>query len=188
VPERPAVDLVTITQEIGRRGLVRKGADDLLGGPVGGGVLGDIEVDDPSAVMGEDDEDEEDAEASGGHGEEVDGDQVADMVGEERPPGLRGSGGSPGHEPGNCAFGDFDAELQELSVDAGCTPQRIRCGHFSDEGSDLGIDGRAAAGPAAGQLGPVVAEASALPSQDGVGRHDDQSLFPAAPDAGERDP
>jgi hypothetical protein len=45
-------------------------------------------------VVGEHDEDEEDAEASGGYGEEVDGDQVADVVGEERPPGLRGAGGA----------------------------------------------------------------------------------------------
>ena len=92
VPELLTVDLVTIAEEIGRRGLVREGVHDLLGGPGGGGVLGDVEVDDPPAVVGEHDEDEEDAEASGGHGEEVDRDQVADVVGEERPPGLRGLG------------------------------------------------------------------------------------------------
>src|SRR5688572_32426392 len=112
-----------------------------------------MEVDDPSAVVGEHDEHEEEAEASGGHGEDVDGDQVADMVGGERPPGLRGAGGSPGHEPGNGALGDVDTELQELSVDAGRTPQRIRCGHLSDEGSKLSIDGRAASGGPGGQLG-----------------------------------
>ena len=55
-------------------------------------MLGDVEVDDAPAVVGEHDEDEEDAQAGGGHGEEVDGDQVADVVGEERPPGLRGRG------------------------------------------------------------------------------------------------
>jgi hypothetical protein len=96
--------------------------DDLLGGPVGGGVLGHVEVDDPPVVVGEDDEDEQDAEASGGHGEEVDGDQVADMVGEERPSGLRGLGAPLGHEPGDGALGDVDAELQELPVDAKRTP------------------------------------------------------------------
>jgi hypothetical protein len=40
------------------------------------------------AVVSEHDENEEDAEASGGHGEEVDRDQVVDVVSEERPPGL----------------------------------------------------------------------------------------------------
>jgi hypothetical protein len=42
------------------------------------------------AVVGEHDEDEEDAQAGGGHGEEIDRDQVPGMVGEERPPSLGG--------------------------------------------------------------------------------------------------
>ena len=45
MPKRRTVDLVTVTQEIGRRGVVREGLHDLLGGPVGGGALGHGEVD-----------------------------------------------------------------------------------------------------------------------------------------------
>ena len=74
VPKWLTVDSVAVAEEIGRGGLVREGVHDLLGGPGGGGMLGDAEVDDPPAVVGEHDEDEEDAEASGGHGEEVDRD------------------------------------------------------------------------------------------------------------------
>ena len=81
VPERLAIDLVTIAEEVGRRGVVREGVDDLLGGPGGGGMLGDVEVDDAPAMVGEHDEDEQHAQARGGHGEEIDGDQVPDMVG-----------------------------------------------------------------------------------------------------------
>src|SRR5262245_1195726 len=55
-------------------------------------MLGQVEVDDPPAVVGEHNEDAEDAKASGGRCEEVDGDQVGEMVGEKRPPGLRGLG------------------------------------------------------------------------------------------------
>jgi hypothetical protein len=43
-------------------------------------------------VVAKDDKDEQDTEACGGHGEKVDRDQVGDMVGEERAPGLRGLG------------------------------------------------------------------------------------------------
>ena len=53
-------------------------------------MLGNVEVDDPPAVVGEHDEDEEDAEASGGHGEEIERDQVPDVIGQERAPRLRG--------------------------------------------------------------------------------------------------
>jgi hypothetical protein len=188
MPELVAVDSVTITQEIGRRGLVREGVHDLLSGPGGGGMLGHIEVDDAPAVVSEHDEDDEDAQASGRHGEEIGRDQVADVVGEERPLGLRGLGAPLGHEPGDGALGDTDAELQELPVDARGTPQGIRRGDFPNEGSDLGIDGRAASGGPSRELGPVLAEAAALPAQDRVGRDDDQRLPPAGPGSGQPDP
>ena len=45
-------------------------------------------MDDPSPVVGEHDEDEEDAQARGGDGADIEGDQVPDVVGEDRPPGL----------------------------------------------------------------------------------------------------
>jgi hypothetical protein len=82
---------------------------------------------------------------NGGHCKEIDRDQVADVVGEERPPGLRGLGTTLGHEAGDGPLGDDDAELQELPVDAGSSTQGIRRGHFPDEGGDLGADGWAAA-------------------------------------------
>jgi hypothetical protein len=52
----------------------------------------------------------------------------------------------------------------------------------------LGVDGRATSARGPRELGPVLAEATPLPSQDGVGRHDDQRLSPASPDSGEPDP
>ena len=69
-------DVVTIAQEIGRRGIVREGVHDLLGRPGGHGMVGHVEVQDAPAIVGEHDEDEEDAEPSGGHREEIEGDQV----------------------------------------------------------------------------------------------------------------
>jgi hypothetical protein len=41
------------------------------------------------AMVGEHDEDKEHTQAGAGDGEEIDGDDVPDMVGEERAPGLR---------------------------------------------------------------------------------------------------
>jgi hypothetical protein len=77
VAELLAIHPVTIAQEISGSGVVQERGDDLLGGPVGGGVLGHVKVDDPPAVVGEHDEDEQDALARGGHREEVDGDAVS---------------------------------------------------------------------------------------------------------------
>jgi hypothetical protein len=118
MPEVFAVDPVSIAQEIGRRGVVRESVHDLLGGPVGGGALGHVEVDDAPAMVSEHDEDEEDAQAYGRHHEEIEGDQIADMVGEERPPRLGRRGAPLGKQSGDGALGHIDAELEELTMDS----------------------------------------------------------------------
>jgi len=55
LPKSETVDAIAIAEEIGRRGVVREGVDELLGGPGGGGMLGDVEVDDAPVVVGEHD-------------------------------------------------------------------------------------------------------------------------------------
>jgi hypothetical protein len=92
MPKVLTVDAIAVAEEVARRRVVWGAVHDLLGGALSSGVLRCIEVDGAPAVVGEHDEDEQDAEASGGHGEEVDRDQVAAVVSEERPPGLRGLG------------------------------------------------------------------------------------------------
>jgi hypothetical protein len=86
--EHVTVDRVAIAEEVGRGGVVREGVHDLLGRPGSGGMLGDIEMDDSSAMMSEHDENEEYTQACRGNREEIEGDKISDMVGEERPPGL----------------------------------------------------------------------------------------------------
>jgi hypothetical protein len=81
LPERATGDRVAVTEQVGRDRVVRKGVDDLLGCPHGRGMLGHVEVDDAPAVLGEDDEDEEHSQARGGHGGEIDRDEVAGVVG-----------------------------------------------------------------------------------------------------------
>jgi hypothetical protein len=82
--EMATIDRIAIAEEIGRGGVVREGLHDLLGGPSSRGMLGDVEVQDSTPRVREDDQDEEHMQARGGNGEEVDRHQVADVVGEER--------------------------------------------------------------------------------------------------------
>jgi hypothetical protein len=53
---------------------------------------------------------------------------------------------------------------------------------------DLGIDGRATSGRPAGEPGPVLAKAAALPAQHGRRSDDDQRLPPPGPDSGQAGP
>ena len=141
LPKGVAVDRVSIAEEVGWRGVVRERLDDLLGGPGRGGMLGHVEVQDAPPMVGEHDQDEEDAQVSGGHGEEVDRDQVADVVGEERAPGLRRRGAPLRDQPGDGALGHVDSELQEFAMDSGGAPQGIGRGHSRDQGADFGVTG-----------------------------------------------
>jgi hypothetical protein len=121
-----AVDAVAIAKEIRRCAVVRESLHDLLGGPVSGGVLGYVEVDDAPTMVSEHDQNEEDVQARGGNREEIERDQVADMVGQERSPGLRRLGRPLRHEPGDGALGHVDAELQEFAMDARGSPEGLR--------------------------------------------------------------
>ena len=70
-----------------------------------------VEVDDTPAMVGEHDEDKEHPQARGGHREEIEGEDVPDMVGEER--ARRGC--APLREQArDGALGDIDPELEEL--------------------------------------------------------------------------
>jgi hypothetical protein len=73
------VDRVSIPEEVSRRRVLRKGLDQLARCPDGGGVIGDVEVEEFAAIVAEDDEDEEQAEGEGGDHEEVDGNDVVDV-------------------------------------------------------------------------------------------------------------
>jgi len=53
LPEDVAIDRVPIAEEVGWRAVVRKRLHDLLGRPGGGTMLGDVEVDHPSPMVGE---------------------------------------------------------------------------------------------------------------------------------------
>jgi hypothetical protein len=109
-------------------------------------MLGDIEMDDSSAMMSEHDENKQHAELGGGNREEIEGDEIPDMVGEERPPSLGWWCAPRRHQPGNGALREVEAELEELSMDAWRTSEGIRVGHAPDQSLDLCVDGRAISG------------------------------------------
>jgi hypothetical protein len=57
-PERVSVDGIAISHKPARRGVVRKGVDDLLGRPCGCWMFGDRQVDDSAAMVTEEHEHE----------------------------------------------------------------------------------------------------------------------------------
>ncbi len=79
-PEVAAVDTIAVADEKTWSFLVREGVDDLLGGLFGVGIRGDIEVDDPPAVVAKHDEDVQHTEGHGRHDEEIAGGDVGQVI------------------------------------------------------------------------------------------------------------
>jgi hypothetical protein len=98
---------------------------------------------------------------------------------------MPGGRGAPlWKQPGDRTLGHVDSELKEFAMDSGRSPERIGAGHFSDEGDDLGADRRASHQAPSRELGPVLAEAVPMPTEDGVWGHYDEGLPPLCPRAG----
>ncbi len=89
-PSKPiAIDLVTVAKEILRRGVPRKGLNDLLCCPCRGRMFRYCEVNDPTALDGQKKQHVQDLESDGGYHHEIDGHDLPCMVLEERAPGGR---------------------------------------------------------------------------------------------------
>ena len=88
--ELVAIDAVAVADHVLGRGVLGERLNHLLGGPLRARAVGDVPVQDTPAVVSQDKEDVQDAKGRGGHGEEINRVERADMVVEERAPGLRG--------------------------------------------------------------------------------------------------
>src|ERR1700726_4313914 len=103
----------------------RKRLSELLGGPCGRRMSGDVDVNDAPSIMGQDQEDVEDLEPEGRHGKEIHGNQLGQVVVQKRAPRLRRRGPAPQHVLADAGLPDVNAQLQQFTVDARRALERI---------------------------------------------------------------
>src|SRR5213080_3752262 len=77
--ERVAVDGISIAEQVLGHGLFWEALDQLVSGPGGGGVVGNVDMDEFATVVSKNQGSEEQVEGEGRDDEEVDGDDLADM-------------------------------------------------------------------------------------------------------------
>jgi hypothetical protein len=95
-------DAISVAVKEAQGRVKREAVEQLPPCPLRGGMLGDVDVADAAPAVIQDKEAVEDSEGGGGDGEEVDSGRCAEVVGKERPPGLRGRALSTGrHVPGD---------------------------------------------------------------------------------------
>src|ERR1700676_3366772 len=112
----------------------------------------------------DDEEAREQLEGQRGGGEEIASDDHLAVVGEEGRPAGGGIAAAwhAAQIPGDAAFGDGEAELQEFPMDPGRAPIRILRRQATDQGPTLLADSRPA--PAlSGSPAPVEAKAGSMP-------------------------
>ena len=80
LPKRGPIDAVPIAQQIPRGLVPWEGLDDLLGGPLRGGMFGDVNADDPSSLVGQHHEDKEYFVGDRWHDKEIQGHEVLHVV------------------------------------------------------------------------------------------------------------
>jgi len=119
--------------------------DDLLSRPRGGGLVGDADVEEFSAVVAEYHEAEERAKRQGRYDEEVDGRDVVTVSSQKGSPRRRRATGGSAHVLGDGEGGDFIAEEAEFRPESGAGP---RWGFLGPcVGSGCGSRGRSADDP-----------------------------------------
>jgi hypothetical protein len=165
-----------------------EGLNELLGGPRGGGMLGDPHVDNASTMMGQQHEDEKDASGQGRHREEVHRHQGRQVIRQERAPGLRWALLTSPQQSRNGSLRDVDAELLQFPVDSRGAPQRICHAHRFDERPNSRPDPWATGKGVRGASRPSASKPLPMPVDHRLGLHDHQIRAPIRPGLGEQDP
>src|SRR5215471_6285709 len=126
-----SVDPITIAHQVARHSVVGKCLHELLCRPRGSRVFRDIEMQNTSTIMREDDENVQHTELQSRNGEEVDSDHLADMISKKGHPGLRWLARLLGHPARHCTFRDREPQFFQFTMYARCSPSGIGGRHGS---------------------------------------------------------
>ena len=187
-PEGIAEDGIAVAQQVTRELVEGKGLPQLLSRPFRRRMGGHVAVNNTTTVMGQYQKHVKDLETEGGHGEEVDGAQLRDVILQKGAPGLRGRFAAAHHVFADAALADVDAQLEQITVNAGCTPTRILPAHPADQVADPAGNDRSSGSAAPYPPGPEQARAATMPGHDRFWFDDGQRRAPVAPDTEQSDP
>src|SRR5438876_6840127 len=149
-----AIDAIPIADHVARRLSPRECFGDLACDPVRGRTGCDVDPDKVSAGQPNDDKDIEQVEANARNNEQVHGGDVRRVV------------TSLDHVLRDAGLSDFEAELEQLVMDARRSPQRIVNAHPPDQRAQVRVDlGPSSTG--AGFPTPVIAKADPMPTHQG---------------------
>src|ERR1039457_6513169 len=95
----------------------------------------------------------------------VDRRDAVGMVAQKRAPALRWWPRVAAHMPRDCRLSDLEAELEQFTMNAWCTPERVRAAHLANERAQLSRDLRSA-NTVARSPAPIRPKPSTVPAND----------------------
>jgi len=118
--------VIAIVDQVSRRLVPREGLAKLLGRPRRRRMRGDRDVPDASPIVGEEHQDEQEAAGRGRDHEEIGRYDLADVIPQERPPGLRGRLAPAPHVSRDRRLTDVEPEFQQFAMNPRRPPTRVR--------------------------------------------------------------
>jgi hypothetical protein len=132
----------------------------------------DVEVHDTSAIVCEDDKNEEDFEPNSVDGEEVDGRELRNVIIEECSPCLRWGLRTSNHVFGDGGLRNLDVQLHEFTVNPGSAPRRVFTAHGSNQIASFFRNSRTSGPTVADLPGPIPSKSLPMPADNGFRLHD----------------
>jgi hypothetical protein len=163
----------------------------LLNDPTAGRMPGDIEVQDASTVVADDEEAVEEVEGKGGDGEEVHGRDGFAMITKKCPPTLGAFriSGCELHPAGDGSLGYLKAQHAQFAMNAWSTPGGVLGHHLENQIPDFPWDLLATSWLAhfAKQC-PIQTEPTPVPTEHRVRSNQIEALFPLGPELAKGNP
>jgi hypothetical protein len=177
-----SVDRISISEQIARSGIIRKGFDDLLSGPLGCRMLCHIEMNDLPALVEKDDKVVQNAEIDCRDREKIYGRNLIRMIGKKCLLGLRWRLGE--FHPIFChgLFRDIESEKAQLGMNTWRTPDRVLARDAADQLTNLFVN-RRTADRRFRLPSPIKTVSLSMPFDDSVGFNDDQRIPPILPES-----
>src|SRR5450830_1380573 len=120
-----------------------------------------------SPSMPYDDKTIEDPERDRWKDKKVDRCDAVGMVAQKRAPALRWRPRVAAHIPSDCRLSDFEAELEQFTMNVWGAPERVRPAHLANDRAQLIRDPRSA-NTVARSPAPIRSKSSAVPANDGL--------------------
>lgn len=168
VARRLARTRLPIPNEVSRRAVPWESLGDLARDPLRSRVFRHAKRHPNLSSMPYDDKTIEDPERDRWKDKKVDRCDAVGMVAQKRSPALRRWPPAAAHIPSDCRLSDFEAELEQFTMNVWCAPERVRPAHLANERAQLSRDLRSAY-MVARSPAPIRSKPGTVPANDRLG-------------------